>query len=167
MKSTNTNITKSSSISQQNSTVKKSTSSKIDVSVVIPLDQPNVKGVKKTDAKVSDKNQGPAKKGVVKNKSKKKTLKNVLIFDKRITDKLKKIVSTYTEYPELLASIEHDTTKSFIDELNIDSVDFVEIIVDVEEEFNISIQDEEIYELNSFEDLYLAIEKKISKTNIR
>lgn len=93
-----------------------------------------------------------------------KVTKRAVKFDKKITDKLKKIVANYTEYPELLDNIERNTTKSFIDELNIDSVDFVEIIVDVEQAFDITIEDEEIYQLKSFEDLYVAIEEKINET---
>ena len=96
-----------------------------------------------------------------KKSSVKASLKKAVKFDKKITDKLKSIVANYTEKPELLDNIESDTTKSFIDELNIDSVDFVEIIVDVEQAFDITIEDEEIYELKSFEDLYVAIETKI------
>ncbi|GAB3358582.1 hypothetical protein GCM10027566_23290 [Arachidicoccus ginsenosidivorans] len=102
-----------------------------------------------------------AKSSPKKKTSAKQTIKKAIKFDKKITDELKKIVASYTEYPELLDNIESDTTKSFIDELNIDSVDFVEIIVDVEQAFNITIEDDEIYDLKSFEDLYCAIEKKI------
>ena len=109
-------------------------------------------------AKAADVTEPPKR-----NVTKKKTIKNPIKFDKKITDKLKKIVSNYTEYPELLDNIERDTTKSFIDELNIDSVDFVEIIVDVEQEFDITIEDDEIYDLKSFEDLYSAIETKIKQ----
>lgn len=114
-----------------------------------------------SQAEVSD---APKKNGGTrKNVDAKKAVKNAVKFDKKITDKLKKIVANYTEYPELLNNIERDTTKSFIDELNIDSVDFVEIIVDVEQEFDITIEDDEIYDLKSFEDLYSAIETKIKK----
>jgi|GEM_PF-5016896 len=112
----------------------------------------------KQTAKAADVTE-PPKRSV----AKKNTIKNPIKFDKKITDKLKKIVSNYTEYPELLDNIERDTTKSFIDELNIDSVDFVEIIVDVEQEFDITIEDDEIYDLKSFEDLYSAIETKIKQ----
>lgn len=108
--------------------------------------------------------KAPKKKAAVKTATgAKKAIKNAIKFDKKITDKLKKIVANYTEYPELLDNIERDTTKSFIDELNIDSVDFVEIIVDVEQEFDITIEDDEIYDLKSFEDLYSAIDAKIKQ----
>ena len=119
------------------------------------------KTIKKTSVKEDASKKAAVKRVLGKKKNVKKNIKNTVLFDKKITDKLKKIVSNYTEYPELLDNIERETTKSFIDELNIDSVDFVEIIVDVEQEFDISIEDDEIYELKSFEDLYLAIENKI------
>lgn len=124
------------------------------------------KEVKKKKSVTSDETTkiSATKQSVPKKNALKKTLINAVKFDKKITDKLKAIVANYTEYPELLDNIESDTTKSFIDELNIDSVDFVEIIVDVEQAFNITIDDEEIYNLKSFEDLYLAIERKIKDT---
>lgn len=122
------------------------------------------KTTKKTAAGAAAETETPKRKAAAKkNVDAKTVVKNAIKFDKKITDKLKKIVANYTEYPELLNNIERDTTKSFIDELNIDSVDFVEIIVDVEQEFDITIEDDEIYDLKSFEDLYSAIETKIKK----
>lgn len=122
------------------------------------------KTTKKTAAGAPAETETPKRKTAAKkNVDAKTVVKNAIKFDKKITDKLKKIVANYTEYPELLNNIERDTTKSFIDELNIDSVDFVEIIVDVEQEFDITIEDDEIYDLKSFEDLYSAIETKIKK----
>lgn len=124
----------------------------------------NIKEVARIESK-KDLTKQPPKKPVSnkKQKAKRSTL-SVISFDKNITDKLKSIVANYTEHPELLDNIERDTTKSFIENLNIDSVDFVEIIVDVEQAFDISIKDDEIYQLKSFEDLYLAIEGKIKET---
>jgi len=154
MKSTDTRKIKSSSL-QEAGKIKKTATPKKVAEAPAKSNALPPKKVKKTAAKSEE---------AVPKASAGKTAKRVVKFDKKITDKLKKIVANYTEYPELLDNIERNTTKSFIDELNIDSVDFVEIIVDVEQAFNITIKDEEIYQLKSFEDLYVAIEEKINET---
>ena len=128
---------------------------------VVAAPSPKTAATKKTTSKTDSEGKTTTKKKATQPATKKRILKKAISFDKKITERLKKIVANYTEHPELLDNIERDTTKSFIDELNIDSVDFVEIIVDVEQAFNITIEDEEIYDLKSFEDLYLAIETKI------
>lgn len=99
----------------------------------------------------------------IQNKSLKKISKSTqkVVFDEKIINRLKKIISNYTEYPELLKNIERNTSINFSEELNIDSVDFVEIIVDTEQEFGITIKDEEIQNINSFEAMYVLIEEKI------
>lgn len=152
MKSSTTSKANASSAPQKTAKAQKATTTKKAAT------KPASEKATTVKKKAAVKKDAPKKKGAA------KSLKNIITFDKKITDKLKSIVANYTEYPELLDNIERDTTKSFIDELNIDSVDFVEIIVDVEQVFNITIEDEEIYDLKSFEDLYLAIEKKIKGT---
>lgn len=84
-------------------------------------------------------------------------------YDKKFLKRLTDIVAKYTEHPEKLKDIEAGTDESFIEKLNIDSVDFVEIIVDAEEEFGIKIEDEEIKSLQSFDDLYNLIYDKIQE----
>ncbi|PZP50794.1 MAG: hypothetical protein DI598_04805 [Pseudopedobacter saltans] len=86
-------------------------------------------------------------------------------YDRKLITELKVIVAQYTEYPELLEDIDSGTDNSFIEKLNIDSVDFVEIIVDVEEKYNIKIEDDEIKLLKTFDDLYSTIESKISSAS--
>ncbi|WP_447640320.1 MULTISPECIES: acyl carrier protein [Chitinophagaceae] len=88
------------------------------------------------------------------------TLRNTAEYNKDVIQKLKAIVAQYTETPELLDNIESGTDESFIEKLNIDSVDFVEIIVDAEEAFDIKIEDDEIKSLKSFDDLYYLIANK-------
>ncbi|WP_447639941.1 MULTISPECIES: acyl carrier protein [Chitinophagaceae] len=83
------------------------------------------------------------------------------IYDPAITGKMKSIIANYTESPELLEDIESNTDEHFVEKLNIDSVDFVEIIVDAEEAFRIKMEDEEIKALRSFDNLYDLIEGKI------
>ncbi|PZP51829.1 MAG: hypothetical protein DI598_02235 [Pseudopedobacter saltans] len=88
------------------------------------------------------------------------------VYDPAITDKMKSIIANYTESPELLENIENNTNEHFVEELNIDSVDFVEIIVDAEEAFQIKMEDDEIKALRSFDDLYDLIEGKINERDI-
>src|SRR5690606_13317920 len=54
------------------------------------------------------------------------------IFDPEIVQRMKKIISSYTENHEELESITSETNINFIERLNIDSVDVVEIIIDTE-----------------------------------
>ncbi|QES91011.1 hypothetical protein E0W69_017030 [Rhizosphaericola mali] len=55
---------------------------------------------------------------------------------------------------------------NFIERLNIDSVDFVEIIVDTEEKFGIKIEDEEVKKIVNFDEMYLLIQSKIANKNV-
>ena len=83
-------------------------------------------------------------------------------YDPVLLSRITKIVETYVEDPELLDDIASDTGAGFIQKLNIDSVDVVEIIVDAEEAFGIKIEDDEIKALESFDGLYRLIESKIA-----
>jgi acyl carrier protein len=83
-------------------------------------------------------------------------------YNPALLSDLKHIISKYTETPELLETINGQTNENFIEKLNIDSIDFVEIIVDTEEKFGITMQDEEIHGLSDFDDLYLLIDSKIN-----
>ncbi|MCE7044569.1 acyl carrier protein [Dyadobacter sp. CY312] len=90
-------------------------------------------------------------------------------FDELLIKKLKKIISKYTDRPELLNGIENisnDTDINFIKNLNIDSLDVVEIVVDIEDEFNIVIEDEELKAFKSFGDMYDLIEKKLKLVDL-
>ncbi|MDR0794422.1 MAG: acyl carrier protein [Chitinophagaceae bacterium] len=84
-------------------------------------------------------------------------------YDRNFINELKSIISKYTEAPELLNDIESDTNESFIEKLNIDSVDFVEIIVDAEEKFGITLEDEKIKSVKNFDDLYYLIYNKVQE----
>lgn len=101
----------------------------------------------------------------VKSDTKKKPVGNRLKrLDPALIKKMKEIISKYTDRPHLLNNIENisdDTNINFIKDLNIDSVDVVEIVVDVEEHFNIVISDDEIGSFKSFGDLCDLIELKV------
>jgi len=86
-------------------------------------------------------------------------------FDPSLITELKSIITKYTDRPDLLTGIEslaEDTDISFIKLLNIDSVDVVEIVVDIEDRYNIVIEDEELKAFKSFGDMYDLIEQKLS-----
>lgn len=86
-------------------------------------------------------------------------------FDPALITKLKSIIARYTDRPDLLDGVEQlsdETDISFIKLLNIDSVDVVEIVVDIEDHFGIVIQDEELKAFKSFGDMYNLIEQKLS-----
>lgn len=84
-----------------------------------------------------------------------------VIFDAVVVGKMKKIIANYTDQPEMLDSITSETNSNFTEVLNIDSVDVVEIIIDTEKEFGITIEDDEIKNLKTFKLLYLLVEGKI------
>jgi acyl carrier protein len=65
-----------------------------------------------------------------------------------ITDKVKNIVANITGVP--LESIKDSAT--FVDDLGLDSLAILEIVVDVEKEFNIRASDEELQSVRSIED---------------
>ena len=48
-----------------------------------------------------------------------------------------------------------------IRDLNIDSLDFMEILMDVEEEYNVSFSNDELLSMKTLDDLYLVLGKKI------
>ncbi len=57
-----------------------------------------------------------------------------------IIDRLHRIVEPYVEDEEALTSVDEDT--NLLEDLSIDSMNLVDIILDVEEEFGIEIDDE-------------------------
>jgi acyl carrier protein len=65
-----------------------------------------------------------------------------------ITDKVKTIVANITGVP--LETIEDSAT--FVDDLGLDSLAILEIVVDVEKEFKIRANDEELKNVRSIED---------------
>lgn len=93
---------------------------------------------------------------------------------------MKQIIAKYTEHPEILdeinvkysgnqeklGEIDAEMESNFIERLNIDSVDFVEIIVDTEEKFGIKIEDEEVKKIVNFDEMYLLIQSKIANKNV-
>lgn len=125
---------------------------------------PKAKPTKKTSASAfaksafEDKMSQAIKESISKRKTNNRTYNPVIIA------KLKDIIANYTESPELLENMETNTDENFLSLLNIDSVDFVEIIVDSEEAFKIKLEDDKIKKLTSFDDLYDLIELQIKES---
>ncbi len=52
-------------------------------------------------------------------------------------------------------------SQSSLKDLGLDSLDVVEVLMEIEEEFNIKFEDEEMTSLKIVQDLYDAIERKL------
>ncbi|BBA84635.1 acyl carrier protein [endosymbiont of Euscepes postfasciatus] len=77
----------------------------------------------------------------------------------KIEQKIKNIISNKF-------NITHDKLiliKSFKKELNIDSLDIIEIIMDIEDEFNIVIPDEYVDKLDNFYEIKNYLNKILNK----
>lgn len=70
--------------------------------------------------------------------------------------KLKKLISQYSEVPEEQMELRSDLKK----DLSVESLEIVELVLCVEDEFGIVINDEEMYSLKSVQDILTLIEDK-------
>lgn len=75
--------------------------------------------------------------------------------------KLKEIVSPYTHDKEALANL--NLTTDFIKDLKINSANLVDIILDVEEEFDIEIDNLEMERMLNVEETINIIQAKLDK----
>lgn len=73
--------------------------------------------------------------------------------------KLKEIVAPYTHDKEALAKI--DQTTDFISDLKINSANLVDVILDVEEEFDIEIDNLEMAKMLNVNETVTIIESKL------
>ncbi|MFI4847022.1 MAG: acyl carrier protein [Candidatus Makana argininalis] len=77
----------------------------------------------------------------------------------KIEDKIKKIISK--QFGVKKKNIENKT--SLINDLGADSLDIIELIMSIEENFNIEITDDESEKLNTIKEFINFIKKKINK----
>ena len=75
-----------------------------------------------------------------------------------IAEKIKQIVSEQLGVDE--AEVTH--TASFVDDLGADSLDTVELVMALEEAFEIEIPDEEAEKIRTVQDAITYVEKKVS-----
>ena len=74
--------------------------------------------------------------------------------------KLKEIVKPYVKNEEALNNISEDT--DFINDLNINSANLVDVILDVEEVFDIEIDAESMEKMRDVKSALAVIEEKLS-----
>ena len=75
--------------------------------------------------------------------------------------KLKEIVKPYVKEANLLESINEDT--DFINDLNINSANLVDVVLDVEEVFNIEIDADSMEKMRDVKSALAVIEEKLTQ----
>lgn len=87
-------------------------------------------------------------------------IKQKAIKEKKMIEKILEIASSRTELP--LTAINADTN---LLELDIDSLDIINIIMDVEYCFNVKIEDDEIIEIRTPNDILDLVMKRFQKND--
>ncbi|MEM6342371.1 MAG: phosphopantetheine-binding protein [Bacteroidota bacterium] len=77
-----------------------------------------------------------------------------------ILEKLRKIVSPYVEDKSLLETVNAET--DLLNDLQINSADLVDIILDTEEEFDIEIEDEAAEQMLTVSDALRIISERLA-----
>ncbi|SDS58215.1 acyl carrier protein [Gillisia sp. Hel1_33_143] len=80
--------------------------------------------------------------------------------DKEIIEKIKKIVTPYTQNKPALENFDENT--DFINDLKINSANLVDVILDVEDEYNIEIDNDSMNEMLTVKDAKRIIESKLA-----
>ncbi len=75
--------------------------------------------------------------------------------------KLKEIVKSYVKNEEALDNISEDT--DFINDLNINSANLVDVVLDVEEVFNIEIDADSMEKMRDVKSALAVIEEKLTQ----
>ena len=81
-------------------------------------------------------------------------MENSIMYD------LKRIIASYVENRELL-DLEGAEKLSLTDELEVDSLDVVEIVVDLEKHFGVSIEDKEVEGIRTMMDIKHILQRKV------
>ena len=79
-------------------------------------------------------------------------------MSENILNDLKEIIEPYLENPDLLDDMNEES--NLIEELKVDSVDLVEIVLDIEQKFDIQIEDHLIQTLKTPKDIIGLIQSK-------
>lgn len=79
--------------------------------------------------------------------------------DNQLIEQLKKIVEPYVQNQEAFQEINAST--SFIEDLQINSAHLVDVILDIEDEFNVRIENEEMEQMINVENSLKIIQSKI------
>lgn len=83
------------------------------------------------------------------------------MLDKEILEKLKYIVSPYVQNKEGLENF--DETTDFLNDLKINSANLVDVVLDVEDEFNIEIDNDSMSGMLSVMDAKKIIQLKLAE----
>jgi len=78
-----------------------------------------------------------------------------------IYDLLEPIIKTYL--PEDVSAIDINRSSDLTRELNINSAHLVDIVLDIEDKFNIEFKNEDMEKLRNVNDAVLLIQQKIAK----
>jgi len=77
-----------------------------------------------------------------------------------IYQKINNVLKFFTE-----KKYEIKNTTNFIEDLEFDEIDILQIVMDIEDDLNILINDEEIAKIITVEDLLLCVKDKITNGN--
>lgn len=80
--------------------------------------------------------------------------------NQEMIDVLKRIVTPYVQDQEAFEQLSEDT--NFIDDLKINSANLVDVILDVEDEFDIEIEDQQMEEMLTVKAAISIITEKIN-----
>ena len=87
------------------------------------------------------------------------TPQNFKMTQLEISNQLKLIIKTYTKNLEAFENITENT--DFINDLQINSANLVDVVLDIEEQFNITIENEQMENLLDFKSAIQIIETKL------
>lgn len=82
--------------------------------------------------------------------------------EKEIINRLKKIVEPYVQRIEGLANFQEET--DFLNDLQINSANLVDVVLDVEDEFNIEIDNDSMEGMLTIGDAKNIIQKKLTSS---
>ena len=82
-----------------------------------------------------------------------------------MTDVQKRVIRTIATVPGVKANIESRTADQILDmgfeQLGLDSLDVVSLVYDIEEEFDITIPDGDVFELETLGDVVAGVKKLV------
>ncbi len=80
--------------------------------------------------------------------------------NKELIDALKKLVKPYVQNEEAFENLDEST--DFINDLKINSANLVDIVLDIEDEFDIEIDNESMEQMLNVKDVMAIIEAKLN-----
>jgi acyl carrier protein len=87
-------------------------------------------------------------------------LKNKTMSDKELLEKLKNIVTPYVQSKEGLKNFDENT--DFLNDLKINSANLVDVVLDVEDEFDIEIDNDSMNDMLNVQDAKKIIQLKLA-----